>query len=154
MDKKWIEPPTAQHPIVQSYVDIFVGGALELEKRFSLTGYAEQIVASTDAWSNFWVNDRIMPYRPFSSEARAAEITRTLIGATTVPGSKLTMAILASVAFPHVANTCPSLAMGQLPHQPSMLGTVAAVLVVTGMTALVVQNIRLARLVADLNKRS
>jgi hypothetical protein len=70
--------PDAEHPIVQSYVDIFVSGCLDQERRFRLPGFARACLSSTAAWSAHWVNDRIYPRRPFAQQPRAREIDELL----------------------------------------------------------------------------
>ena len=70
--------PDRAHPIVQSYVDIFVSGCLEQEQRFHLPGFARECLSSTSAWSAHWVNDRIYPRRPFAFQPRGREIDRLL----------------------------------------------------------------------------
>jgi len=70
--------PDRAHPIVESYVDIFVSGCLEQEQRFHLQGFARECLSSTSAWSAHWVNDRIHPRRPFAYQPRAREIDRLL----------------------------------------------------------------------------
>ncbi len=69
---------SARHPIVQSYVDIFVSGCLEQEQRFGLKGFAQQCLASTSDWSQHWVNDRIYPRRPFIYQPKARQIDALL----------------------------------------------------------------------------
>jgi hypothetical protein len=66
--------PTAQHPIVQSYVDIFLSGCFEQEERFKLQGFARECLATTANWSANWVNDRVYPRRPFIYQPRAGQI--------------------------------------------------------------------------------
>jgi gamma-glutamyl AIG2-like cyclotransferase len=70
--------PSAQYPIVQSYVDIFLSGCLEQEQRFGVAGFARQCIATTTGWSEHWVNDRIYPRRPFAYQPRAREIDTLL----------------------------------------------------------------------------
>jgi hypothetical protein len=71
--------PSAQYPIVQSYVDICVNGALEIEANFpSAAGFAKDLIESTYFWSNFWVNDRPMPRRPFMYRSNAGDIDNVL----------------------------------------------------------------------------
>ena len=70
--------PSAQYPIVQSYVDIFVGGCLEQEQRFELAGFARECVATTRDWSAHWVNDRLYPRRPFIYQPKARQIDALL----------------------------------------------------------------------------
>lgn len=60
-------PPDARFPIVQSYVDIFLNGCLELAQRVVVDGvdFVSACVTTTHGWSAHWVNDRIHPRRPF-----------------------------------------------------------------------------------------
>lgn len=73
-----VAAPSARFPIVQSYVDIFVGGCLELERQYQLQGFAEECVGSTHGWSKFWMNDRIYPRRPFIYQPNAMAIDKLL----------------------------------------------------------------------------
>jgi len=73
-----IATPSAEFPIVQSYVDIFVSGCLEQEQRFGLEGYASECVTTTHDWSAHWVNDRLYPRRPFIYQPRAHQIDQLL----------------------------------------------------------------------------
>lgn len=70
--------PSADEPIVQSYVDIFVSGCLEVEEQHSLPGFAERCIATTTDWSKHWVNDRQSPRRPSAQQPRAVQIDRLL----------------------------------------------------------------------------
>ena len=69
-DSIWIyvtkEPsyPSAEFPIIQSYVDICISGALEIEKEFNIQDFAVDFIKTTKAWSEHWVNDRIFPRAP------------------------------------------------------------------------------------------
>jgi hypothetical protein len=72
--------PDARFPIVQSYVDIFIGGCLEQGQRFGLPDFARQCIAMTDGWSQYWVNDRIFPRRPFIYQPKAGQIDKLLAG--------------------------------------------------------------------------
>ena len=69
---------TPDTPIVQSYVDIFVNGCLELQDRYGLDGFARECIDSTAGWSAHWVNDRIYPRRPFIYRKNAVRIDRLL----------------------------------------------------------------------------
>jgi hypothetical protein len=62
-----VAAPDSRHPIVQSYVDIFITGCLQMQARVSEMDFdfVEQCVLTTDGWSKHWVNDRIYPRRPF-----------------------------------------------------------------------------------------
>ena len=66
------------HPVVQSYVDIFLDGCLEQEERFHLQAFAAQCVQTTNGWSDYWVNDRVYPRRPFVLQPRAPQIDQLL----------------------------------------------------------------------------
>ena len=73
-----VDPPTANFPIVQSYVDIFINGCLELEqtvdsKRVNFK-FSEACITTTAEWSEHWVNDRIYPRRPFIYQPNAYRI--------------------------------------------------------------------------------
>ncbi|MBA2710076.1 MAG: gamma-glutamylcyclotransferase [Tatlockia sp.] len=52
---------SSKYPIVQSYVDIFLSGCFELEKKYHLKNFAKECVKTTTNWSSYWVNDRIYP---------------------------------------------------------------------------------------------
>lgn len=100
MDKSVAKQPTAVHPIVQSYVDIFVSGALQLQHQNSIDSFAVNVVASTAEWSEHWVNDRAFPYRTFAKNVGASAVTRTLEEATMVDGSHLKVSHLEAIHFP------------------------------------------------------
>lgn len=61
-----LKKPSATHPIVQSYVDIFINGCLQTEEEFKLQGFAKDCVQLTSDWSEQWVNDRLHARRPFA----------------------------------------------------------------------------------------
>lgn len=66
------------YPIVQSYVDIFLSGCLELEQRFELEDFAKQCLVTTSNWSIQWLNDRVYPRRPFIYQPKAGRIDQLL----------------------------------------------------------------------------
>ena len=70
--------PSRKFPIVQSYVDVFIGGCLEQEERFGLAGFSVQCLRTTAGWSRYWVNDRVYPRRAFVFEPRARQIDALL----------------------------------------------------------------------------
>ncbi|NWG87068.1 MAG: gamma-glutamylcyclotransferase [Hydrogenophilaceae bacterium] len=70
--------PSRRYPIVQSYVDIFLAGCLQIERQYQLAGFAEECVDSTHGWSKHWVNDRLYPRRPFIYQPNAGTIDRLL----------------------------------------------------------------------------
>lgn len=79
--------PTAQKPIVQSYVDIFLTGCLTLADQVNSQMYpnldfATQCIETTDSWSTHWVNDRLYPRRAFIYQPNASKIDTLLFKAT------------------------------------------------------------------------
>lgn len=71
--------PSATYPLVQSYIDICVNGAMEIEANFpTAAGFVDDLITSTLFWSNFWVNDRPMPRRPFMYRSNAGAIDAKL----------------------------------------------------------------------------
>lgn len=53
--------PSRELPLVQSYVDIFLSGCLQLEAKYQLKDFAKNCIKTTTHWSEFWVNDRQKP---------------------------------------------------------------------------------------------
>jgi len=47
------------------YVDIFIGGCIEIDDADDLPNFAVDSVRTTRGWSKYWVNDRLMPRRPY-----------------------------------------------------------------------------------------
>ena len=72
-----LQKPTTTHPIVQSYVDIFLNGCFQIQEEFKLESFAKDCVETTKEWSEHWVNDRIHPRRPFAI-ANAMKIDQLL----------------------------------------------------------------------------
>lgn len=72
------EAPSRRHPLTQSYVDVFLGGCLELEQRHQLQDFAAECVTTTHGWSAHWVNDRLLPRRPLQHQPLAFRIDRLL----------------------------------------------------------------------------
>jgi hypothetical protein len=72
--------PDANNPIVQSYVDIFITGCLDLQARVAdpKIDFVAECVQTTDGWSKHWVNDRLLPRRPYIHQPRAWEIDKQL----------------------------------------------------------------------------
>jgi len=75
--------PGPATPIAQSYVDIFLGGALDIdaEVRFADSSYSftAEVIATTYGWSSHWVNDRILPYRAHAHNPQTPAIDRALL---------------------------------------------------------------------------
>ena len=65
--------PTAEFPIVQSYVDLVMEGALEYGPAF-----ARELIATTADWGRFWLNDRVTARRPWIATPKAGDIDRLL----------------------------------------------------------------------------
>lgn len=70
--------PTAQCPIVQSYVDLYLTGCMNIGKKFHLNNFTQECITTTHAWSKHWVNDRIYPRRPFIYQPNARHIDKLL----------------------------------------------------------------------------
>jgi len=71
--------PSSRYPIVQSYVDVYLGGCIEMEESYNLTWYKDACITSTRGWKYDWVNDRVLPRRPFVNTVKAGEIDKLLI---------------------------------------------------------------------------
>lgn len=56
-----IAKPSPRFPITQSYVDIYLSGCFEMQKKFHLNHYVTECIDATSGWSPHWVNDRIYP---------------------------------------------------------------------------------------------
>jgi hypothetical protein len=63
--KNNILKPDSNHPIVQSYVDIFLNGCFQVQDKFKIYNFSKLCVETTKGWSSNWVNDRVHPRRPF-----------------------------------------------------------------------------------------
>ncbi len=65
-----VQLPTTQYPIVQSYVDIFIDGCMNVAQRYQLKSFSKQCVTHTTGWpklnNNLWINDREFARRPFN----------------------------------------------------------------------------------------
>lgn len=70
--------PSAVFPIVQSYVDTFIRGCIQIEQKFKINGFAKSCIKSTAQWSTHWENDRIFPRRPSFYEPFAPQIDALL----------------------------------------------------------------------------
>lgn len=74
--------PSPQFPMVQSYVDICINGCLEVEGRYATAaGFTAEFIGTTEAWSRYWVNDRLYPRRPFIYVPNASQIDTALLAA-------------------------------------------------------------------------
>ncbi|WP_218813480.1 hypothetical protein [Rickettsiella endosymbiont of Dermanyssus gallinae] len=75
---EFMAKPSEKYPLIESYVDIFLSGCLEIEKKFHLKGFTAECIKTTTDWSPHWVNDRIYPRRPFVFEPNALTIDKAL----------------------------------------------------------------------------
>ena len=69
--------PSPKFPIVQSYVDICVGGCLQIDKNFAIPkekSFAKKFFDTTTGWEGTWFNDRLYPWRPFIYAPNATAI--------------------------------------------------------------------------------
>ena len=75
-----IDSPTKRFPIVQSYVDVFLGGAIEIEENNpKLQNFSLNTCKQTYGWSGGWVNDRPYPrHRAGFLSIRAEKIDNLL----------------------------------------------------------------------------
>ncbi|MFC4893146.1 gamma-glutamylcyclotransferase family protein [Pseudofrancisella aestuarii] len=75
---KEIHEATKEYPIIQSYVDLFMNGCLEIQDRYLIKDYAEQCIKTTGLWNENWINDRVNPRRPTDSTPGAVQIDKLL----------------------------------------------------------------------------
>jgi hypothetical protein len=71
--------PDASHPIVQSYVDVFLSGYLQMQDLLrpeiaAKLNFASECITTTSGWSEHWKNDRIYPRRPWMYQRNAPTI--------------------------------------------------------------------------------
>ena len=66
-------PPSARYPILQSYVDVCLGGCLEHGGAF-----AREFIETTFLWSPYWLNERELARRPWVHERRYVKIDKLL----------------------------------------------------------------------------
>lgn len=76
--KKFSEFPDESYPIVQSYVDIFLSGCIQMERKYGLKNFSDDCVSHTVGWQYPWVNDRLHPRRPFAFQSYAMSIDRLI----------------------------------------------------------------------------
>lgn len=72
--------PSKRHPIVQSYVDMCIGGCMEIESSGApgAAGFARRFIETTEDWQTPWLNDRPLPWRPSVNQPRAWDIDALL----------------------------------------------------------------------------
>lgn len=72
------QSPTQEFPIVQSYVDIFLRGCIQVEEKYKIKDFAHNCIITTEKWPIHWINDRIFPRRPSLYEPYAVQIDALL----------------------------------------------------------------------------
>ncbi|MES2203722.1 MAG: gamma-glutamylcyclotransferase family protein [Pseudomonadota bacterium] len=82
--------PDALHPLIQSYVDLFIGGCMEQAASIAHKTVSELVypndyefvfdcVKGTRGWiTNYWLNDRVYPQRPWAVNPYALQIDKVL----------------------------------------------------------------------------
>jgi hypothetical protein len=70
--------PSKKYPIVQSYVDVFMSGCLEVQEKYNIKTFASDCIDTTHDWSAHWINDRPVPRRPWVHEPKATKIDELL----------------------------------------------------------------------------
>lgn len=82
--------PDALHPLIQSYVDLFIGGCLEQAADIAHKtvnklvfpddyGFVFDCIKGTRRWTtDYWLNDRIYPQRPWAMNPYALQIDTVL----------------------------------------------------------------------------
>ena len=74
------EVTTSKFKVVQSYVDVFLDGCLDINQEFDLSDFARDCVNLTKGWEKYpIVNDRIFPRRPWVYQPNALQIDRLLM---------------------------------------------------------------------------
>jgi len=81
--------PNPTYPIVQSYVDIFISGCMDIGTKHEIETFADECVESTLGWESTWVNDRVFPRRPTVKQPRAPEIDKLLATKTPIGFSRI-----------------------------------------------------------------
>ncbi len=76
-----LTPPNTAFPLLQSYIDVVIDGALEFGP-----DYAREFVETTRDWSEFWLNDRQLARRPWIFDTNYSNEDRLL--STTAPASE------------------------------------------------------------------
>jgi hypothetical protein len=64
---------SAEFPVLESYVDVVVEGALEYGENF-----ARELLETTSDWSNYWLNDRELARRPWVYNPASSQVDELL----------------------------------------------------------------------------
>ncbi|MCZ6787253.1 MAG: gamma-glutamylcyclotransferase, partial [Planctomycetota bacterium] len=65
--------PSRDYPLSQSYIDVCLDGALEYNEAF-----AQEFLRTTEGWSAYWLNDRLLPRRPWVYQKSYKAVDRSL----------------------------------------------------------------------------
>jgi cation transport regulator ChaC len=65
--------PDAKFPLVESYIDVVIEGALEYGPEF-----AREVIETTRDWSPYWLNDRTIARRPWVFDKQYAQVDALL----------------------------------------------------------------------------
>jgi len=78
-----LSPASAEFPLLQSYIDVVVEGALEYGESF-----ANELLETTSDWSDYWLNDRELARRPWVHNPAASRVDELLM-ATSEAAAKM-----------------------------------------------------------------
>jgi hypothetical protein len=65
---------SAEFPLLESYIDVVVEGALEYGEPF-----ARELLETTSDWSNYWLNDRELARRPWVYNPGSSQVDELLM---------------------------------------------------------------------------
>ena len=65
---------SAEFPLLESYIDVVVEGALEYGDDF-----ARELIETTSEWSNYWLNDRELARRPWVYNPASSQVDALLM---------------------------------------------------------------------------
>ena len=68
-----LQPPSAEYPILQTYVDVCLSGCLEHGDEF-----AREFIATTFLWAPWWLNERTLARRPWLHQKQYVKIDALL----------------------------------------------------------------------------
>ena len=91
MPSQSVAEPNVMFPLLQSYIDVVVEGALEFGP-----DYARELIETTEGWSRYWLNDRELARRPWVHDPKSAMVDNLL---TSTPASA---AQITSRTFPEM----------------------------------------------------
>ena len=64
---------SSEFPLLESYIDVVIEGGMEYGP-----DYAREIIATTTDWSDYWLNDRELPRRPWVFDKQYAAVDKML----------------------------------------------------------------------------